>query len=215
MAKRNRPILYEVFGSQTRVKGRGSTPRGQASKKPAERRDAIRGSAKELRVSYELAAVIGLLTVVLGGTLYYFGWVRGNDPGSDATLSSQAVSGRKESPAGGAGSSTGSRDAQQVARVETYYTVRVFTASYASGATREQIGREKKRAEAVKVFLSSRGYKDVRAIPHPKTRSVVVYVGRVDSKSALESVTRQIRRLTLGGKKQFKDAYATRITIRR
>ena len=213
MAKRNRPILYEVFGSQTRAKGEGSGSLGKGAKKPARRRGATRLVGKELRVSYELAAVFGLLTVVLGGTLYYFGWVRGNDPGSEASLASRAPSERTASPVADSAPLTGPEDAQRVPRKETCYAVRVFTASYASDASKDQVREQTRRAIAVQDFLISKGYADARATRHARSREVRVYVGRADTASALDSTTRQIRRVTLDGKRQFKTAYPTRITV--
>lgn len=216
MAKRNRPILYEVFGSQTRVKRWGAPPKKRPAKKPARRKGSMRGAVKELRVSYELAAVIGLLTVVLGGTLYYFGWVRGNDPRSDADPTLQATSSRTELNGGrDTPPPTGRREKPKVATQETYYAVRVFTVSYAEGATREQIQERAKRALAVKDFLVSKGYTDARAIRYAGSRSVVVYVGRADTASALDGKARKIGQLRLDGKKQFSSAYPTKITVRK
>lgn len=209
MSNRDRPILYEVFGSEGRRRGWRAPLASGDSARGAGRRPA----GKELRVSYELAATIGVLAVVLGGTLYYFGWVRGSDPAVDASLAARSV---VPVPGAGEASPVGVSSAPSPAsRPESCYAVRVFTSSYRSGASDEQIRKQVAPALAVRDLLVSKGHQDARTVLHRNRREVVVYVGRADKASALDGLAQRIRRLTMDGKKQFKTAYVTRITVKR
>lgn len=215
MARRNRPILYEVFGSEQRIKGtRNQAPR---AKRKTGRKGArtVASLTKEIRVSYELAAVIALLAVVLGGTLYYFGWVRGNDPDPETlSLASQSSS----SPAGeGSRPNEGPRvrPPGPKAQTETFYSVRVWTACYDPDAPASKRKYKEDLARAVKARLVERNLPDVRAAVFPGRGEIRVYVGRASTKSALEPVRELVACVSYKGKREFKDAYVEETTVKK
>ncbi|MAG56004.1 MAG: hypothetical protein CMJ83_06915 [Planctomycetes bacterium] len=215
MAKRNRPIMYEVFGSQTRMRGLDGPPSGKTARSRPLHRGRVRRAMGELRISYELAATIGLLVVVLSGTLYYFGWVRGQDPADEVTLMAggETGNGREAGPA-----PTPPRDPGTMPATETYWSVRVITTG-----TWTKVHSEAKILDAIdrafdtKDFLDSRHFEDVHVVRYDnkKKRSyVAVYVGRSESDASLKPLLARLKRLRWRKKTPFASAFVVQLSPR-
>jgi len=218
MSRRKRPILYEVFGGEKQMKGsaRGASKRERTRAHKAAKSRWSWGASltKEIRVSYELAAVIGLLTVVLGGTLYYFGWVRGSDGDPEMSLAheSPTLSGGSARPSRG---TPGPKPTPGKSSTESFHAVRVWTASWKSGASATEIQSKGKLAQAVAAFLENRGFPNARALKYPRARRFRVYIGKARKSSALSSLVQRVRRVSFEGARQFKSAYVEKITVKK
>jgi len=216
MAKRDRPILYEVFDNSGRLRVPSNPARPAGGQRAGRGRNALRGGLGELRVSYELASVIALLAVVLGGTLYYFGWVRGQDPDAEVRLAADVPS------AGGSGGgdkrSAGLSGNGAGTRTENYWAVRVETiATWRDGTQESEIRKYEDHALVIRNFLVSRGFGDVQVIRHdnPGSRSyVAVYVGRARAKAELRSLRERLKRVKRGDRKPFDDAFIYELRVR-
>lgn len=212
--KRKRPILYEVFGTGGIGRGearaasaqpaRGRAPgagRPAGSAKPpgtlrGAREPLIPGDVRalqELRVSYELVAVLALVLVVLGATLYYFAYVRGKASGNLGSLSAL----ERVEPGGrrGAGAPP---PASQPAR---YHSVSVIALP----------ASKLEQAFGICDFLEARGFTDVAVIQ--VRDQIQVCVGRAANKKDLESTLADVRGLVFRGSRSFAGASVTTVDL--
>ena len=212
--KRHRPILYEVFGSQGNVKrldGLSARPlktpkvRKRASpsplasmlKAPKMGRGRKRDSKllQELRISYQLMAVLAVVAVVLGGTLYYFAYVRGKASGPSGRLSAAVPSANgPEVPGNGGGA------AEPSWATTGYHTVVACT-----------LARDQEDA----VFrawdhLEAEGFDDVHALA--MSGQLRLCLGHSADKGPLKAVMTRVQRVLYEGRRDFAKAYVAWIS---
>jgi hypothetical protein len=218
MGKKKRPILYEVFGaegdlrrralqasSERRIRedwvGPERTRQKKKKTRPPKAPEPIPGSrarsSREMRVTYELAAVFGLLVAVLGGTLYYFGWVRGNVTAPDATLAALAPGQKDATPGPGAQESGG--DVREPWNWEEggFFTIQAITYDAADGSKAKETTRR----------LLAAGFNPATPGWVNGGRQIVVYVGQGRTAADLEGDLHRVRRMQLDGRTPFASAY--------
>jgi hypothetical protein len=221
MGKKKRPILYEVFGaegdlrrralqasSERRIREDWVGPERTRQKKktrPPKAPQPIPGSrarsSREMRVTYELAAVFGLLVAVLGGTLYYFGWVRGNVTAPDATLAALAPGREDAAPRSGAQESGGDARKPWDWKEGGFFTIQAITYGAAD--------REKAKETALR--LLDAGFNRVTPGWVNGGRQIVVYVGQGRTPADLEGDLHRVRRMQLDGRTPFASAFTWKL----
>lgn len=188
--KRRRELLYDVFG--VRRLGTGNeTARGPRT----------RDSVREIRISYELGAVLLVLVVVLAGTSFYLGTLREGSAVEPAQLSTRGREGRELRAPSGAG-------APAPAQAEPFWAIQALTAKWTveSGpkAAEEYVLR-------VCSFLEQKEFRDVLPARDRSARHIVVYVGRSEDPTHLEPVLARLKGLAFGQGKPFAKAYIDKI----
>jgi hypothetical protein len=219
--KRHRPILYEVFGSPGSAERRVPLPalgKKSATKaatgRPARSRPAASLSAsdsgrgarrveaavpdgrtlQELRVSYELLAVLALVLVVLAATLYYFAYVRGKSSHDFGSLSALEQGQTETDP--------GARPGPALDVSDSYLTVAV---------AKFPTSKQNAAFDACN-FLEAKGHRDVHVIQ--VRGELKVCVGRAADKKHLEGTLAEIRGLLFQGRKDFAGASITTVSLK-